>query len=184
MAPTSATRKGALNARQLRFIDEYLIDMNATQAAIRAGYSKKTAAEQGYDLLRHPQIAPAIAAKRQELSHKAGITVEAVMNELRRIAFSDVRALYHDNGRLKMPHEMDDAAAAALASVETVEVSGADAPPLNVKKVRLWDKKAALETLLKHLGAAGPAQPDPAAATAPIVTALDALSERLAKLAS
>lgn len=172
----SATRtKGALNPRQLRFVDEYMVDMNATQAAIRSGYSKRSASEQGYDLLRHPQIALAIEAKRKELAHKAGVTVERVLSELSRIAFSDVRRLYHEDGRIKAPHEWDDDMARALSGVETIEAGDSGA---TLKKVRLWDKRGALEALLKHLGADADRAPREAEAR-PVVIDLDQIFARL-----
>lgn len=192
MASQSATREGALNARQVRFVEEYLVDFNATQAAIRAGYSKRTASEQGYDLLRKPQIAEAIQAKQRELSAKTGITVERVVQELARLAFSDIRKLYREDGSLKNPTELDDEAAAALAGVDVVELAGAmkvggedggQHAAMYVKKVKLWDKKGALETLLKHLGAEGGKPPaDPGAALAALPSAVEALTAKLEKL--
>ncbi len=73
----------ALNARQERFAAEYLVDLNATQAAIRAGYSAKTACEQGYALLRNPQVAAAIAAGRQRQAVRVEITQDEVLSILR-----------------------------------------------------------------------------------------------------
>ena len=68
-----------LTAKQERFVAEYLIDLNATQAAIRAGYSVKTASETGYENLRKPQIAAAIAAGQAERSERTEITQDYVL---------------------------------------------------------------------------------------------------------
>lgn len=146
----SAIRKDVLNGKQLRFIDEYLIDFNATQAAIRAGYSKRSASEQGYDLLRKPQIQQAIQAKQKELASKAGITRERIVAEVARIAFADVRKLFDQSGALKRLADIDDETAGALAGIDVIETGG-DMPVIT-KKIKLWDKNSALEKLLKHLG--------------------------------
>ena len=79
----------SLTAKQKRFCDEYLIDLNATQAAIRAGYSEKTAYRTGADNLRKPQIEEYIAKRQKELSRSTEITQERVIKELALIAFSN-----------------------------------------------------------------------------------------------
>jgi phage terminase small subunit len=75
----------ALTPKQERFVDEYMIDLNATQAAIRAGYSERTAAETGYENLRKPQIADEIAKRQQKHAEKAEMTVEWVLQQYRDI---------------------------------------------------------------------------------------------------
>ena len=65
-----------LTPRQSRFVENYLIDLNATQAAIRAGYSRKTASEVGYEYLRKPQIAEAVAKAKRERSEATTIDAE------------------------------------------------------------------------------------------------------------
>ena len=176
---------GKLNYRQLKFIDEYLIDFNATQAAIRAGYSKKTAAEQGYDLLRKPQIQQAIQSQQKALATKAGITRERIIAEVARIAFSDVRKLFNPAGVFKSMADIDDETAGALAGIDVVE-SGGDAPVIT-KKVKLWDKNSALEKLLKHLGMEDGAKPPESDAVkaeemaAGLALVMTAFEKRLAK---
>lgn len=71
-----------MNAKRARFVTEYLKDSNATQAAIRAGYSKKTAGSQGHDLLKEPEIAAAVSAR----AAKAGMTADEVLNGLADVA--------------------------------------------------------------------------------------------------
>lgn len=74
-----------MTPKQARFVDEYLIDLNATQASIRAGYSRKTADRIGPELLGKPCVSRAIAERRAELSERAQRTVDAVMADLARV---------------------------------------------------------------------------------------------------
>ena len=76
----------ALNDKQQRFVEEYLVDFNATQAAIRAGYSAKTAEQQGCRLLRNVQVAAAVDAGRAALSERAEITQDYVLAGLQEVA--------------------------------------------------------------------------------------------------
>ena len=71
-----------LTPKQQRFVEEYLIDLNATQAAIRAGYSEKTAQEIGSENLSKPMVAKAIAEAQEKLSNKTQVTVEMVVQGL------------------------------------------------------------------------------------------------------
>ncbi len=75
-----------LTAKQARFVEEYLIDLNATAAAIRAGYSEKTAATIGHENLRKPKIADAIRVGREKLSKRAQITQKDVLAGLQQEA--------------------------------------------------------------------------------------------------
>lgn len=75
-----------LNPKQLRFVEEYLVDLNATQAAIRAGYSAKTAGSQGFDLLKKPEIQAALAAGRREQARRTEVSVDFVIQGLREVA--------------------------------------------------------------------------------------------------
>jgi phage terminase small subunit len=151
-----------MTPKQERFVQEYLIDLNATQAAIRAGYSIKTAEEQGYQLLRKTSVAEAIAAAQQKRAVRTEITQDRVLQELARIAFFDLRSLYREDGSLKAMHELDDSAAAVLAGVDVVEmaggakIGGADGGiehvPMYTKKAKIPDKVAALGLAMRHLG--------------------------------
>src|SRR5207244_9594239 len=84
-------RRAALCPKQKRFVDEYMVDLNATQAAIRAGYSVRRGAQRGYELLRKAPVAQAVAARQAELAGRIGVTVERIVTELARIGFSDIR---------------------------------------------------------------------------------------------
>ncbi len=79
-----------LTDKQTRFVQEYLVDVNATQAAIRAGYSKKTAQEQSSRLLSNVMVSEAIAKGMQALAEKTGVTAEKVIAELALIGFSNM----------------------------------------------------------------------------------------------
>lgn len=150
-----------MTPKQERFVQEYLVDLNATQAAIRAGYSAKTAGVQGFDLLKKPEIQEAVAAAQQERGRRTAITADRVLQELARIAFFDLRRLYREDGSLKAMHELDDDAAAVLASVEVVEMAGGgkfggdegvEHVPMYTKKAKIPDKVAALGLAMRHLG--------------------------------
>lgn len=140
----------ALNDRQTQFVAEYLVDFNATQAAIRAGYSRKTAGSQGFDLLKKPEIAEEIRKKSEKIQEKVGFTAEMVIQELGRAVFFDPRKLYNADGSLKRVVDLDDDTAGALTGFEVTEA--ADGVPLFTKKVKWLDKNTAITTAMKHFG--------------------------------
>ena len=144
----------ALTTKQQRFIQEYLIDPNATQAAARAGYSQRAAYQQGYENLRKPAIAEAIADAQRQLAEQTGITAKRVKEELARIAFSDVRSLFDTTGSLRPIHKLNDDEAAAVASLEVVikNAAAGDGHTDTIHKIKVWDKTKALELLGKHFG--------------------------------
>ena len=133
-----------LTPKQQRFIEEYLVDLNATQAAIRAGYSPLRADQQGLENLRKPDIATAIAAQRAKVSERAEVETVQIVKELSRVALSDVRKVFKEDGSVMHPREFDDATAAAVSSVEFDPEGGF--------KIKLWDKNSAADKLMKHLG--------------------------------
>lgn len=160
----------ALTPKQQRFCDEYLIDLNATQAAIRAGYSEKTAYRTGADNLRKPQIEEYIAKRQKELSRSTEITQERVIKELALIAFSN-NADYAHVVEKKMKAEVggalvdvldEDGKPVMYRTVEPVlteELTEEQKRALAVIKkgregleVKSCDKVKALELLGKHLG--------------------------------
>lgn len=174
-------REGKLNPKQLRFVDEYLVDMNATQAAIRAGYSAKTASSQGFDLLRKPEIVAALDAQRKQLAAATGITRDRIIRELASIAFADVRQLFNANGGMHSPVDLPDSLAPAIASIDLASFTppGEDAVTEYTKKVKLWDKPRALERLLVHLGL--DQDKAPAAQEGPDLAGIEAWAQALAK---
>lgn len=147
---------GSLTAKQRSFVHEYLIDLNATQAAIRAGYSKRTAGQMGFELLKKPEIAAAIAEAQRERSARTQITQDRVLQEVARIAFLDLRKALNADGSLKAITELDDDTAAALAGLDLLEEfegHGEDRQQIGwTKKMKLADKVRALELLMRHMG--------------------------------
>lgn len=137
-----------LTPKQQRFVDEYLIDLNAGAAALRAGFSARTAGRQGQYLIHFPHIAAEIARRQAALAKEAGITVAWVLERYRRIADADLRLLYDESGELRPIREMPDELATAIAGIETE--SGANG--VRVKKVRRWEVTKALDSLAKYLG--------------------------------
>lgn len=144
-----------MTPKQERFVKEYLIDLNATQAAIRAGYAAASASVEGSRLLANAKVAAAVAMGQQERAKELGVTAERVLAELAKIGFSDIRRLFTPGGNLLPVGDLDDEAAAAVASVEVVtrKAPGGDADEVeHVAKIKLWDKRAALVDMGKHLG--------------------------------
>lgn len=160
----------ALTPKQKRFCEEYLIDLNATQAAIRAGYSPKTAEQTASRLLRNVKVQEYIAKRQKELSRSTEITQERVIKELALIAFSN-NADYAHVVEKKMQVEAGGALVDVLDKdgkpvmyrtvepVLTEELTEEQKRALAVIKkgrdgleVKSCDKVKALELLGKHLG--------------------------------
>ena len=135
-----------LTPKQATFVREYLVDLNATQAAIRAGYSAKTADVQGPRLLGNVRVATAIQQSMDERADKTGITAERVLNEIAKLAFANLQDFYNANGSLKEITELPRDVAAALSSTK-VNLTEACA----VQEIKLHDKKGSLELLGRHL---------------------------------
>lgn len=147
---------GSLSAKRQRFVDEYLVDLNATRAAVRAGYSRKTAEQQGYRLLRNVQVARAIARGQAEVADKSSVTRERVLGELELLAFSNVmHYLVDDDGNVKLAPGAPAGAERALQSVKrrvTVTGSGDNVRRVVEVEVKLWDKPGPLKLAGRHVG--------------------------------
>lgn len=145
-----------MNQKQKAFATEYVIDYNATQAAIRAGYSEKTAYSQGARLLKNDEIQEAVKELEEAASERTAITKDMVLRELARVAFVDPRKLFDEEGRPKDIRFLDPGTAAALSSVDIYEEFDyiGDEKELTgyTKKYKWSDKLRALEMLGKHLG--------------------------------
>lgn len=151
-----AARKSLMTNLQSRFVDEYLVDCCATDAARRAGYSARTAQVKSSQILALPHVQEAIAERRKVLAAKAEVSAGRVLQEYCRIAFVDVRKIFNADGSLKPVHEMDDDTAAAVASVEIEQTAsetkrGVKTAATTVK-TKMLDKIRALDALAKHLG--------------------------------
>ena len=138
-----------LTDRQQQFVDEYLIDLNATQAAIRAGYSVKTANEQGSQNLAKLSIQQAIAERMAERSRRTGVNQDRVVLELAKIAFVKMTDIVDSEGNIKENAAEDD-----LACIESVKYkhSDTDTGYSEEREVKIASKLKALELLGKHLG--------------------------------
>ena len=141
-----------MNDKQARFVAEYRKDLNATQAYIRAGYSEKGAAQSAEKLLRNPEIAAAVAEKTEAQLEKANLTAELVLEEMRRVAFSNVQDLFDATGNLRPIHELTREQAACIASLEVIikNAEAGDGHLDRVHKIKIWDKPRVLEMLGKH----------------------------------
>jgi phage terminase small subunit len=147
-----------LTPKQQRFVEEYLIDLNATQAAIRAGYSVKSASRIGVELLQKTQVAAYLSVAQQERSKRTGITADRVIHELALLGFSNMLDYIRTNGGGDFVVDMsrlsrDQAAAIAEVTVETyTDGKGEDAETVKRVKFKLADKRGPLTDLGKHLG--------------------------------
>lgn len=150
----------ALTAKRARFVEEYLIDLNATQAAIRAGYSAKTAGQIGEALLKKLEITDALQSAMQARSARTEITQDRVIAELAKIGFADIRKAVRwgegivvrsefgtpevvNDVALIGSEQIDDDTAAAIAEIcQTAQGV----------KIKLHDKRAALIDIGRHIG--------------------------------
>lgn len=169
--PDFGTR--ALDGRERRFVDEYLIDLDANRAALAAGYSKTMAASKAYQWVSSskakPHVFMAVEAAQRARAARIGITQDRVIDELRKIGFSDIRKLVKWQGSLVKEEDnpdggevlviknivtnhvqiidsdtIDDDTAAAIAEISQNATGGI--------KVKMYDKKSALVDIGKHLG--------------------------------
>ena len=138
-----------LTEKQQRFVDEYLIDLNATQAAIRAGYSVKTANEQGSQNLAKLSIQTAIAEKMAARSRRTGVNQDRVVLELAKVAFVKMTDVVDSNGRIREDASDDD-----LSCIESIKYKESDNEfgGSVEREVKIGSKLKALELLGKHLG--------------------------------
>lgn len=143
MASKGKQRK--LNDRQLKFCEEYIIDLNAKRAAIAAGYSEKTAEVQASNLLRNIKVAEKVQALMNNRSKRTEITADKVLQEIAAIAFADAKELFDQDGNMRPLDEIADTTAISEVTKTTMKNG-------NVKQsIKTYDKLRALELLGKHL---------------------------------
>lgn len=152
----SSKKEKALTPKQARFVEEYLIDLNATQAAIRAGYSKKTARQAGAENLTKPVIAEAVSAAQKSRSERVKIDADWVLDRLAMEAEADMADLYDDDGALKAvkdwPLIWRQGLVAGVDAVEEFEtVDGERRSVGTVRKIKLSDRIKRLELIGKHI---------------------------------
>lgn len=138
-----------LSPKQQVFVDEYLIDLNATQAAIRAGYSVKTADQQASRMLTKVKVQQAISEAMAERSKRTGINQDRVVLELAKIGFVKMTDLVDEEGCIRPDASDDD-----LACIESIKFksSESDTGSSIEREVKISSKLKALELLGKHLG--------------------------------
>ena len=155
-----------LTPKQKRFVEEYLVDLNATQAAIRAGYSKKRASETGYQLLQKTTVSKAIQEAMDKRSERTGITGDQVIKQLAKIAFADIKDVVVWNNK-EVVVDTDKKTGKPVTQQElTIDVKSADEVDGTILSeitettnhqgrkigVKLNDRMKALELLGRHLG--------------------------------
>jgi phage terminase small subunit len=147
-----------LNDQVIRFCEHYLVHFNGAKAAVQAGYSEKTAAQQASRLLTKVKVQEYLQARKEKIAEKLHYSQERTMLEIARVSFGDIRKLFTVDGALKPITELDDDTAALISSVEVCEeeVTARDIESDEkivagtTKKVKLWDKMKGLEMLAKH----------------------------------
>jgi phage terminase small subunit len=148
-------KTGKVTERQRRFAKEFPVDLNATQAAIRAGCSERSAHVTASRWLKNAKVAELIDAELKARAARVEVKQDEVLRELLRVAKADLRQLFDERGALKPVGEWPDEVAAFVSSIEVEELfegRGEDREHVGqVRKVKLWPKVQALELLGKHL---------------------------------
>lgn len=151
-----ANKSPRLTKKQEVFCNEYIIDFNATRAAIAAGYSQKSATVLGHETLRKPYVQERLQKLIEKRAARVEITQDRVLLEISRIAFFDIRELYDpQTGHLLPIDELGEDTARALSSIDvsnTRRGANSNLELETIKRIRALDKKGALELLGKHLG--------------------------------
>lgn len=140
-----------LNKKQKRFVEEYLIDLNATQAAIRAGYKKSEYTDTNANkLLENTRVAEEIEKAMAERSRRTGINQDRVLQEIAKLAFVNIADVVDvKTGAVKAGATKDDLACIQSIKYKTSETSNGFSVE---REVKIADKKANLELLGRHLG--------------------------------
>lgn len=143
-----------LTDKQARFIAEYLVDLNAAAAARRAGYSAASADQQGYENLRKPEIAAAVAAGKARQLEQAELTGQMVIDRLRLLGFQDIRKLFDATGNLVAIHQLSEASAATIGGIEVIikNAKAGDGVTDLVHKIKIIDPVEPLALLAKRFG--------------------------------
>lgn len=147
-----------LTPKQIRFVDEWLIDFNGKQAAIRAGYSAKTAEAAAARLLRNVKVQAEISRRQKDLQRRTEVTQERVVVELARVAFADatdyvqVETRIINRGKVKVPIELAVHKETAELSADQRAAIASIKQGANGVEIKLHDKIKALELLGRHIG--------------------------------
>lgn len=149
--------KGKLTAKRQRFVEEFQVDLNGTQAAIRAGYSAKTANEQAARLLANVSVQEAVAEAQKARSERVQIDADWVLKKLVEDVEADLTDIFNADGGLYPVGQWPDAFRKGLvAGVEVEEIRGPEGDFLGyTKKIKLSDRLRRLELIGRHLGMFG-----------------------------
>lgn len=143
----------ALTAKQARFVAEYLVDLNATQAAIRAGYSARTAKSVGCENLTKPDVLAALAEAQAARSTRTKIDADWVLSRLAEEADADIADLYAADGSLLPVHEWPSIWRKGLvAGLDVEEIKAEGAVVGTIRKVKLSDRIKRIELIGRHVG--------------------------------
>ncbi len=141
-----------LTPKQNRFVAEYLKDLNATQAAIRAGYVARSAEQAGYQVLRNPEVRRLIDEAVARRAERVEVKSDDVLRELLRIATTDIGLAFDEHGALRPLKDIPIDVRRAISSVEVEQLPAVDGMTMGtVAKLKFWDKTKSLELLGKHL---------------------------------
>lgn len=145
-----------LTDKQKRFCEEYIIDLNGAQSAIRAGYAEGSARVEASRLLSNDNIQDYISTLQKNKSEELNISQNMVLKELMKIAFGDVKNYFDDLGRLIDINELENNVSASIKSVTVLTektIGGGEFNiETNIKKLESYDKLKALDTINKMLG--------------------------------
>ncbi len=144
-----------LTTKQERFCHEYCLDSNGGKAAIRAGYSAKTADSIASQLLKKLKIKEYIDALHQKRNEKLEISAERTLLEIARLAYFDPQKMFDSEGKLIPIHKLDKDTAACIGGIDVYQKyvgESKEACLENIKKFKIWDKNAALEKMAKYFG--------------------------------
>ena len=155
------SENSGLTLKQKAFCEEYLIDMNGTQACIRAGYSKKSSDAQASRMLKNVKVKAFLDKEIQKRSIRTGITADKVLQELAKIAFHDIRRMYNEDGTLIPIKDLDDDTASTISSFKTRIENKGEADYDVIEEYKRHDKVRTLELIGKHLGMFDAAKEDP-----------------------
>ncbi len=144
------------NQQHETFCLQYFLLRHVTKAAEAAGYSAKTAAQQGSRLLKSVKIRERVAFLQSQQQTRVEVNSDDIRRELNRLGYSDPRPLFHDDGRMKDPKDWPEDLARAIASIECDEIFEFDHERQTkvligyTKKVKFWSKPTALTLLAQH----------------------------------
>ena len=141
-----------LTDRQKRFVTEYLIDLNATQSAIKAGYSKRSAMELGYQLLQKPSVVEAIQDAMQERSRRTQVTQDRVLEELAAIAFANIYDALNTGSGQPTYKDMDELPADLQKAIVEIACAPSEDGSTRITRLKLACKMKALTLIAQHLG--------------------------------